>query len=285
MSESPSTSVGPLDLGEARVVLGAGLVEALPAEISRGDALWAEPSAFVLRRHLGFDTDVFGLPMARLVIGAEGAAPGLAGLLEACVSAGDREYRHFTATVPAERDALLWALEDAGFRTVDVGVTFGWQPRVGPSPNPSAVTPRPAVESDLAALRRLSALLFRRSRFYRDPALEVSCADELHRRWIENCLRGRADVIWVSGPVGNPEGFVTCRVVDRVGTIELVGVDPTHHGKGVGQSLLAQAMRWFASKADQVRVKTQVTNLAAAALYQKAGFRLVEADVSLSQAV
>jgi dTDP-4-amino-4,6-dideoxy-D-galactose acyltransferase len=137
-----------------------------------------------------------------------------------------------------------------------------------------------ARAADLPALRTI-ACAFRTGHFHADPRIGRERADGLYVRWVENSLAGRADAfLVVRGGDGGPLGFITCRVgaADAEsaphGVIELVAVDPQAQGQRVGQRLVAAALRWFAQAgAASVEVGTQVDNLAAVRLYQRAGFQ------------
>lgn len=137
-----------------------------------------------------------------------------------------------------------------------------------------------AGEADLPALRRI-ACAFRTGHFHTDPRIGRAGADRLYVRWVESSLAGRADaVLVVRGTDGGPLGFITCRLVQTNagsaphGVIELVAVEPGAQGQRVGQRLVASALRWFArAGAASVEVGTQVDNLAALRLYQRAGFQ------------
>jgi dTDP-4-amino-4,6-dideoxy-D-galactose acyltransferase len=137
-----------------------------------------------------------------------------------------------------------------------------------------------ARADDLPALREI-ACAFRTGHFHADPRIGRARADALYVRWTENSLAGRADAFLVArGGDGRPLGFLTCRISAAAdgqpphGVIELVAVDPRAQGQRVGRRLVDASLRWFArAGAGSVEVGTQVDNLAAVRLYQRAGFQ------------
>ena len=229
-----------------------------------------------------FDTDVFGRRIGRLERPTSGSGAS-DDLLGASIStAAENGFAQLVCNrVEINDRAWIWALESAGFRLTDVAVAF--EHRLSRLPEPPSRKLRPAKEGDEARLRDIASDLFATSRFYADPFYEKALADELHRRWITNCLRGRADVVLLAEDAGGPVGFMTCKVSDRVGTIDLVGVGRGHQGKGVGRDVVAGGLLWFeAHGAARVEVRTQSRNYAAVRLYESAGFRLSRSDLTFS---
>lgn len=190
--------------------------------------------------------------------------------------------------VDARDHVLARALEDAGFRLMDTTVTF--LARFDEEPGRSLegggrVALEHARPDDLSALERI-ARSFRTGHFHADPRL-APVADELYVQWTRNSLATRADAVLVVRDVetSTPVGFITC-VLDRRlaaadpprrhGVIELVAVDASAQGAGVGRALVSGALAWFrGAGATSVEVGTQVDNVRAVRLYQRAGFRCV----------
>lgn len=176
------------------------------------------------------------------------------------------------------RDATLpRLLAGEGFWLADTLVTF--VAGLGETAPGNAEVAHARAE-DLPVLRTI-ARAFRTGHFHADPRIGRERADGLYERWVENSLAGRADAtLVVRGGDGGPLGFITCRLIAGAGesaphgVIELVAVDPRVQGQRVGHRLVAAALRWFAQAgAASVEVGTQVDNLAAVHLYQRAGFR------------
>jgi dTDP-4-amino-4,6-dideoxy-D-galactose acyltransferase len=225
-----------------------------------------------------FDSDIFGFSIGRVTRCDANDPAALAQLHASAIERARAEGLSLLwRTVLAEHRAEVAALERTGYGLVDVGVTFDHDLRgVAPALHPGEGF-RVADERDVERIVATSATLFRTSRYYNDPALSIEGADEVHRRWIWNCFRGRADAILVDADVTS---FVTCGVKDRVGSIALFGVATGAQGKGAGQRLLGAALAWFAARADRVEVKTQAHNYPAARMYERAGFRLVRSDLT-----
>lgn len=163
--------------------------------------------------------------------------------------------------------------EAHGFGLVDVRVVLdAGPPRAA---GPSALPVREATEEDLPALLPIARTGFRDSRFYFDPQLPDARCDALYERWITESLRGFADRVLVACD-GSACGFVTCDLVDggRTGRIGLIGVGERARGRGVGETLVAAAQEWFASRgAGGAVVTTQARNVGAQRLYARRGFR------------
>lgn len=230
-----------------------------------------------------FDTEVFGFDVGRI---ASCRAPSPSAVaFEALHRAGIERaraagFKHLSRRVLGDDHAEIRGLEAAGHRLVDVGVIFDHDLR-GVTPGvPHGDGVKVATEADIERVVAECAAAFRTSRYYHDPVFTEGGGDEVHRRWIWNSFRGRADAVLVLADV---TAFVTC-AVDAAGTgnIALFGVAPSGQGKGAGQRLLRGALGWFAERAKRVEVKTQAINYAASRMYERGGFRLFRSELTFA---
>lgn len=172
-----------------------GSAGALEVE-STGARAWLRPDAF--------DTECFGIPMAK-VEAAAGARSAAVGLFAACARvAGEQGWVRLAARVPSEQTDLVRALEGARFYWVDATVIFGRHlvDTTGPGEVPIGL----ALGEDLQVLQALGRGAFRQSRYFVDPCLDPAGKDRLTDQWVANALNGRADRVFVAEPK-NPVGF------------------------------------------------------------------------------
>lgn len=220
-----------------------------------------------------WDTAFFGRRIGVLRAGLTDEA-----VLAALSRARADGYAYVQSRVDADDAAAAHALERSGFYLTDVGVIWAGA-ALPPLVTGETVALRTATEADLPWLSVAAATLFPLSRFYHDPFFSAAEADRLHVAWIENAVRGQvADVVFVTPGTG----FVTCRKrADGSGEVGLIGVVTGDRGRGTGRTLMTAAMDWFAAQgATQVRVKTQVKNLAAMNFYRRLGFALLDAELT-----
>lgn len=223
---------------------------------------------------LGFDSDLFGVPVSRMTVLTAPDEAGFDELLAASrAESARRGIRHVVRRLPVGAFVETWGLSRAGYRMVDVSVLFEQNT---PAPSGPQATIRLATPADGERLAQRFAEAFTLTRFAVDPFISAASAAELHRRWIVNSCAGRADAVLVSEVAGEPSGFVTCRVDQhsKTGNIELIAVDAAQRGAGTGRRLVAAALDWFHGRTERVQVRTQLNNLVATRLYQAAGFRL-----------
>lgn len=235
--------------------------------------------------HAPFESACFGFPVAK-VQSCTCCSPdnGELGTLvvQELVSAS---YRHASARIPASRAYAVQSLEHAGFYFVDTHVSL--IARIPPSavarPTGSKLLLRRATLDDLPEIQCLGSTLFPLSRFFTDQALPRAEAAEVLRIWIENDVRGRADaVLIVRGEVGQLVGYVACLCqADGSTEIDLIGVDASARGRGVGRFLVEGVFQLYSEKTATVRVTTQGGNSAALRLYQSCGFQVESVDVTL----
>jgi dTDP-4-amino-4,6-dideoxy-D-galactose acyltransferase len=229
-----------------------------------------------------FDTELFGFDVARITDCQAKNAAAFEELYAAAVARGrEAGFEHVSRRVLGDAFAEISGLERAGYQLLDLGIVFDHDLR-GVKPGlPDGI--KVATESDIDRVVAECATIFRTSRYYHDPSFDAERADELHRRWIWNSFRGRADAVLVPAEA---TAFVTC-AVDKsgLGNIALFGVAPGAQGRGVGQRLLGAALAWFAERAKRVEVKTQSINYAASRMYERGGFRLCRSELTYGRAI
>jgi GNAT superfamily N-acetyltransferase len=115
-------------------------------------------------------------------------------------------------------------------------------------------------------------------------------ANAVHVQWMRSSCRGlAADAVFLAADGDLVQGYVTCKI-DRdtlsvlglsFGAIVLVATAPEFRGRGVAQQTTQYALQWFWDQNVRiVEVGTQLRNIGAGRVYEKAGFRLT--NVSLT---
>lgn len=186
----------------------------------------------------------------------------------------------YYAKVPTDDVATVDALVRAGMSPVDVNVTLTWDTLA-----PTRATKGTPKHLDIHALRpeeatevvAIAQRSFERSRFHLDPRFEREEADAVKREWIANYARGaRGDHLFVASLAGTPVGFLAALKTgegDRAhAVIDLVAVDQTARGAGVGRALVDAFIAHYKGKAARLQVGTQAANVPSLAMYQAAGF-------------
>ncbi len=143
-----------------------------------------------------------------------------------------------------------------------------------------------ARKGDESELIRLGMTLFKADRFHGDPHLPQSKSDEAYGKWVANSLHGLADAVLVARNGRHVIGFITCKIDESVdggnfGVIDLVGVNPSYSGLGIGHDLVRSALDWFENRVGSVYVGTQASNSRAVRLYEGSGFKQVDSEATL----
>lgn len=215
---------------------------------------------------LAWDSAFFGVSIARVAGDTLDAAKAAA--VEAWCRDNGVACVYFLAR--PDNAATVRAAEAHGFALVDVRVELERTDLRGVASPPHV---RAATATDLPALETIARTSFTDSRFYADDHFPHEKCAALYVRWVQESLRGFADVMLVAEQDAVAAGFVTCKIVQGVGKIGLVGVDPHHRGQGLGQTLMHAALAWLAGKSvTRVTVVTQARNLPSQRLYQRCGF-------------
>ena len=153
----------------------------------------------------------------------------------------------------------------AGARLVDLRVEL--KGRLVTGDRDDLPSTRRATPADRAALVIQARDLAGESRFARDDRIPDERVHDMYEIWLDRCLREGV----VAVPAGRPAGFVGARDDDGVVRIELVYVDASARGQGLGRALIREAVEAFPGS--EVTVVTQTGNIAAQRLYQSLGLR------------
>jgi ribosomal protein S18 acetylase RimI-like enzyme len=175
----------------------------------------------------------------------------------------------------ADHNVTVQVAENHGFHLVDIRLTLGLRTRGNlDKPRDADKRIRPCQPADEEALKSIARSVHLDSRFFADPHFPPERCAALYETWIAQDCGGSADLVLVAEWAGQVAGYISCQARAGKGQISLLGVKSEARGRGVGQSLVAEALHWFAGRgAAEVSVVTQARNLAAQQVYQKAGFR------------
>ena len=251
-------------------------------------------------RKMPWDSEHFGIPVFRLdaietwgerETRREQAKKLASGVIEAVRREAGKAIH---AWVPMDAIAELQALEDAGFRTMDVLTT--WVFEHGKQKIPALENRcvlRGAKETDIGTFKELAREAYRDTpdRFHSDARLSAETCDDLYGKWIENSCSGAiADHVVVAEVDGRPAGYTTIRLDHPVGNEEtprsggmiLSAVASWAEGKGLYTSMIREGLRWLEEKGVRAtHLGTQVNNLPVQRAWAKLGFRLAKAGPSV----
>jgi len=143
-----------------------------------------------------------------------------------------------------------------------------------------------AREADRAQVASIAKVEFRASHYHADAKLPRSKCSAIYVRWATSELTS-ADKFFVAHLRGKVVGFVSC-IVRRVGPyaigrIGLICVRKDYANKGIGYDLLETATSWLSKRCSSIYAGTQVNNVAAVAIYENAGFRIAESEMTLHE--
>ena len=242
-----------------------------------------DDGALAFRRE-PFDSELFGLQVGRITGLTAPDRIGYENLLSALLDrASHSGYQQILRRTKIDALQENWALTRHGFELMDVGLVFG-RPLTGAieAPRFTDFEVRLATDADVEGIVGSMLDIPWGSRYEADPAYTPEQVRQLRTRWLWNSHRGRAAAFLVGIMDGRAAGYVTCLLDEpaRHGEVELVGTLPAFRGRRVASQILAHAVAWFSTRASVVTGRTQATNYAAAALYEKSGFTLYASDVT-----
>lgn len=173
--------------------------------------------------------------------------------------------------LPSTQMKMAQNLERLGFLLVDGSINFEASPEEIVIGDYDSIFE--ASESDGERLREISGSAFTSTRFFNDPAISKEKAQNIYKEWITNSLVGYADKVFVYKKEGKVLGYVT--VKDR--HIQLIAVETSQQGKGIGKKLIWAAIAHLKNRnLDKIFIETQVQNIKAIRAYTKCGFKVVD---------
>lgn len=181
----------------------------------------------------------------------------------------------YYAKVPVTSVAQVGVLTNAGFRVIDVNVTFERQPENISSVN-NNIFVRDVQPEDETDVLKIAENSFIYSRFHLDPLVTKELADKIKREWIANYVRKqRGERLLVAEVDGKPTGFLALLVTnEKVGVIDLIGVAKNMQGRGVGKQLVEFHISDALKKYSGLLVGTQIANIPSMRLYQTCGYEI-----------
>jgi hypothetical protein len=252
------------------------------------------PAAAAIVRPLPWDSQFFGLSMARFYL-LHDETPGvdLAGLIAAAF-AGSRErgIRHLSVRIDVADARAIQALEDAGFRMMDALATYIY-PLKRPSPEPGKDMGvlrlyQPEDREQVLDITREAYRGFR-GRYHLDPHLPHERSDELYVEWARKSCDGEwAEVVLVTeNGKGELHGWASYRQIEPVSTVGGTAI----RGGGLGAcrrekpgayaGLLRAATVRIHGGGGVTEMQTQIFNFATIRLYESVQTQFVRADYTL----
>jgi len=187
-------------------------------------------------------------------------------------------FGYIVCKIQSQQTDLIRLLESSGFYLSDIGVTWAVETGKFIYKNMKKKSINIATEKDIPMLKEMAKSLFLESRFYNDPFFSKEEADNLYKTWIENSVKGSvADVVFHIPDTG----FITCKKLPLgTGEIVLIGIRKDFRGKGMGTTLIEEAIKWFKMQGvGLVTVRTQLRNLSAMNFYVKLNFYIKGYDI------
>jgi len=250
-----------------------------------------DPIALLSLHRLNWDTEHFGMPMARISHILGGIDPELdQAAKKLLIKAGTEELknagiRHIAARLAADDIASIYALEMVGYYLADTIVEYYFNFRTSKIPKTDQLCElRLFQPSDLALVEKSVSGIFKDyiGRFHNDPNLDKKKADQLYENWLINSCKGLADdciLAFVEGDLAGITALKIHRELNRalplkLGEVMLIGVVPGFRGKKVFTSMLGFAQNHFKGKIDLFRYATQLNNFHVNGVLVKLGFFL-----------
>lgn len=230
-----------------------------------------------LLEELPFDTEILARNTAKLVIVSKPEDVSqknklVKAIIEDCKK---RELEYVTTRIKADDFPTIHALESQGFKLVDGYMVLEASVENGEFYE----NIREATEDDIPRLQEIAGSSFSKTRFYNDPEIKKSQADEIYSQWIKNCVfKKAADLVLVWMENDTIVGFTTMK---KNGNIVLIAVENSKQGKGIGKNLVKAALKKFYEWGiKSSTIETQMTNISALRTYMSCGYKITESHLT-----
>ena len=236
------------------------------------------PSKRLLIRHLQWDTDFWGLPVATLDDGHLHPESSQ-GVFDWCKKEKIR-CLYFLAN-GADSQTLQCAY-NIGFKFIDVRIEMKYDFRnVNQTEAPSLRIKPVNNKRELSCIKALARKSHIDSRFFKDLNFDRTKCEELYEKWIDRDFEQGNILGFFPDEREILKGYITLTMESiDVARIGLIAVEDDYRGLGVGSELLMKTISFSEKlKAKKLVVVTQATNTTALRLYEKAGFRISDVKI------
>ena len=249
-------------------------------------------------RDTEWDTEQLGFPCARVeilsVVDGDNKPSGKSetvrkladNLLDAMhLDCRSRGVQYLIARIPSSATDIAHVMQQREYLLVDGLINYHYDlssalPETLDIPD---IVFRQGNTVDIPQCLHIASRSYALDRFHTDPLISQERADQVHRLWVENSFRKiSADQVWVAEFQHDAQAYITGSIdkvsqqvlPDTIGHVGLVAAGQAVRGKGVATALCVHALHGFHQMGVQhVEVGTQITNITAQRIYQKAGFR------------
>lgn len=194
--------------------------------------------------------------------------------------AAEQKTAMYYSKVDTKEVELVRQFIAGGLYVVDVNVTFAIETRSNRTPAQAGEIAISEVQSEhREKVLEIAGSCFRYSRFHLDPLVSQQIADQVKHDWILNYIsKKRGERLWAALIGEQPVGFLAVLASEsngkRIRTIDLVGVDTSYQGRGVGHALGSFFISQYRNDCDLLQVGTQAANVPSMRLYEKLGFSI-----------
>jgi dTDP-4-amino-4,6-dideoxy-D-galactose acyltransferase len=163
----------------------------------------------------------------------------------------------------------------AGFQFVDVRVDLQLDKnsvRWSKNEDPDL---RRVRKKEIPALQRIAKKAHCNTRFFKDLNFNPCKCKELYANWIKKDFELNNVLGFFPKNQKNGKGYITFKLENKdCGRIELIAVDKNFQNQGIAKRLIDKATKIIFKDmgAKRIRVATQITNLRALKMYNRAGF-------------
>jgi ribosomal protein S18 acetylase RimI-like enzyme len=232
----------------------------------------SQNGSFTWRRD-PFDSQILSMSIAKIIDfeASPNNQKNLAGELTASFQEHTISYAVYR--FPANNFSTIHALEENNWLLVDGSIHLDLKLTKQPFDIPSNI--RLATSEDVPQLQTIARTSFTFNRYFNDPLISKTAANEIYAEWIKNSINNHlADAVFVYFEIEKLYGFATLK---KDGDIVLVAVDPQQQGRSIGRHLVAaainQCIQWNLPTAT---IETQLTNIPALRSFQSTGFKIKE---------
>lgn len=219
---------------------------------------------------LDWDTQFFGFRVARAVISPQNDED-MERIIKWCY---EHKIRCLYLLIALEDREGLYVAQEHRCLVTDIRLTLERTPAPHSQAHLKQIPVRSVIPSDVEYLKGIAQSSYQSTRFYFDPHFPRPLVDQLYVVWTEQYCLTTPHQVLVAILGDKPAGYITySSAANGAIQIDLIAVDASARGSGVGKALMDAAIRRFeAASVPKISVVTQGRNIAAQRLYYEFGF-------------
>lgn len=182
------------------------------------------------------------------------------------------KYDITIAKVNPNQTEMISELEKDGFELKDTLIRF-IIPRIKVVESNKVLSTELTQNQELTQVQKIAKDAFKNSHFYKNSKFQIEKVNNLYEKWVLNKYL-KKNKIYIYKEKDIVKGFLIAIETETEAIIDLIAIDSSFRGKGIGRDLILKFLE--NNQLKKSYVGTQISNLQAIKLYEKIGYKILD---------